>query len=286
MASQFASLAGAELKLRRASRHLKTINAVLRRYREVDFPKATSEPAGAGGLDLDTEDWQELLWQNVPTINPMLGAVLGDFVHNTRSALDQIMWQLVIASGGTPGYHTHFPVTDSENKWLSDIINRDPKRGKPPTEGLRNDALDLVLSAQPWKHHPPPDVAKDDLFRLSRMSNKDKHQTLHAVALYMVGGLSGLRLEPGGYVAFEDIEYPDDGVVIQNGAVFASVKVRTLIPPPKEDPHMHVKFSMTTHTVFLADTKFVGQEKDLPDMWAIVKDIGDRAYDLPGLFHP
>jgi len=39
-----------------------------------------------------------------------LGVLLGDWAHNLRSALDHLMWQLVILYGGTPNRRTQFPI--------------------------------------------------------------------------------------------------------------------------------------------------------------------------------
>ena len=36
--------------------------------------------------------------------------ILGDLLHNLRSALDHLAWQLVVDGGGTPSQDTNFPV--------------------------------------------------------------------------------------------------------------------------------------------------------------------------------
>lgn len=38
--------------------------------------------------------------------------LIGDIVHNARSALDHLAYALVIRDGGTPDEHTYFPITD------------------------------------------------------------------------------------------------------------------------------------------------------------------------------
>lgn len=57
--------------------------------------KLEDDPEGSG--------WSLLKWTDVPPLDPMLGAVLGDCAHNTQSALDQLMWVLVGLNGGTLG---------------------------------------------------------------------------------------------------------------------------------------------------------------------------------------
>lgn len=43
--------------------------------------------------------------------------LVGDYVHNVRSALDHVVWQLVIANRGAPGRHTQFPIALTEKHW-------------------------------------------------------------------------------------------------------------------------------------------------------------------------
>src|SRR5258706_11614664 len=50
----------------------------------------------------------------VPTVPPVLSAIIGDAIHNLRVSLDYLAWQLVIATGEKPpmsgGGGTSFPL--------------------------------------------------------------------------------------------------------------------------------------------------------------------------------
>jgi hypothetical protein len=45
-----------------------------------------------------------------PVVPPVLSAIIGDAVHNLRVSLDHLAWQLVLATGKTPGGDTSFPI--------------------------------------------------------------------------------------------------------------------------------------------------------------------------------
>jgi hypothetical protein len=36
--------------------------------------------------------------------------ILGEIIHDLRSSLDHVVWQLVIANGSLPGYWNQFPI--------------------------------------------------------------------------------------------------------------------------------------------------------------------------------
>src|SRR5438309_55151 len=52
-----------------------------------------------------------------PNMMVRLGVIVGDVLHNLRSALDHLVWQLVEANGGTPDGSTALPISDSAQKF-------------------------------------------------------------------------------------------------------------------------------------------------------------------------
>jgi hypothetical protein len=170
-----ADLTGVDTKLKRAQHHLNAINTSARYFvkRKLFKPPADFIPPK---LDLLNEDWQVIRWYGV-TPSPLIwGAMLGDFAHNVRSALDQLMWALVLANNGTPDIHTQFPVAESDAKWRDDITERNiPDRGLPPTYGLSDEALALVYDFQPFNRVPRGKAVTAPFYKLLRLSNEDKH---------------------------------------------------------------------------------------------------------------
>jgi hypothetical protein len=77
-----------------------------------------------------------------PVVDPEWGLVLGDAVHNLRSALDHLAWQLVLANGGSPvdgPGGTQFP------------IRKPPASTVTIAGGVDPDALRLIDDIQPYR---------------------------------------------------------------------------------------------------------------------------------------
>ena len=56
-----------------------------------------------------------------PTVPADWSAIIGEVFYNLRSALDQLLWQLVLDNGETPGRHNTFPITLDSDHWQSAI---------------------------------------------------------------------------------------------------------------------------------------------------------------------
>jgi hypothetical protein len=102
------------------------------------------------------------------------GVILGDFVHNLRSALDHLVWQLADAKG-TAGSWTKFPLYDDPGKFT----------GQVTTPGLRGKVNPLwgLEGTPPWQaiealqpHHGGHDNLL--LGALHDLSNEDKHHVV------------------------------------------------------------------------------------------------------------
>jgi hypothetical protein len=126
------------------------------------------------------------------------GAIIGDVVHNLRSALDHLVWQLTLANGHTPPAvipgkgpgsewkNIRFPTYtfDSRKRYLSG--RRIPWRYKPPCSlwGVRSALRTELQRLQPFNHRQ--DALKKPLAILEELWNIDKHRHLH-LALFFVG---------------------------------------------------------------------------------------------------
>ena len=234
-------------------------------------------------LDLRNE-WHEISWAHVGPIPRVL--ILGDIAHNLRSALDHLMWQMVLATGGTDavGNHTQFPISDSKAKWADDITDRDvERRGLAPTAGLSNAALDFVESVQPYQHGAGGQTGKR-IRTLHVISNLDKHRLLHAVSPYSTDRPKRLRFEPSGYISIEKKRWPAmaQRTQIENGTPLVQLKLHLIRQVP-EDVRMHVKFEQSTNIRFIGvDQRPVIAAEDLPAVREAVVDIieGAEALDL------
>ncbi len=103
-------LDGARAKLRRANEHRHEIESRIELWRE-DRPHEFIH-------DKDSEPGWTVLRLRIVKPPPIeLGVLVGDYAHNVRSALDHMVWQLVIPNGAAPGRHTQFPIALTEKQF-------------------------------------------------------------------------------------------------------------------------------------------------------------------------
>jgi hypothetical protein len=98
--------------------------------------------------------------------------VVGDAIHNLRSSLDHLAWQLVEANGGTPSRKTYFPISESYEKYINSVSNG-------VLEGMSVDAQKLIGDCQ--RH-----ASKNDtLWVIHELDRIDKHRLLITVVSTM-----------------------------------------------------------------------------------------------------
>ena len=102
-----------------------------------------------------------------------LGVVAGDVVHNLRSALDHLVWQMVVENYGEP--------SEKEARKIQFPILEDADKQK----WKKNSTVSKVAPAQAsalWRFQPfNNDETPHPLSVLQRFSNIDKHRTLNLV---------------------------------------------------------------------------------------------------------
>jgi hypothetical protein len=110
------------------------------------------------------------------TPDPEWSAIIGDCVHNLRTALDYLATQLVRVSGHTPNQKTMFPVMSRRppsQSGLRRIFGR--KAGRVLVHGgVRDDILQVVDSVQPYHGSR----LGRHLWRLRELDVVDKHRQL------------------------------------------------------------------------------------------------------------
>jgi len=164
-----------------------------------------------------------------------LGVVLGDFVQNLRSALDHLVWQLVLAQGGKPQRSNTFPIYRAQEDFIRDVICG-PKH-RAALEGIdpQSDAWAYVEGLQP--HH-----ARDPRFHglnlLRMFSDTDKHQLVQTVmsfpAPWAVRDI--LDWDPRAIPLETKTDYPA-GSPLMDGAEIAELR----FDPKGPDPQVYVK---------------------------------------------
>ncbi len=177
---------------------------------------------------------------------PKWGPLVGDLIHNLRSALDQLVWQLVIDNDERPGRHNSFPVYAEEGEWVRDVEARDPRRGKGPLHGLAPCDFARIKSLQPYHWTATGhDPRNDDLAILARLSNIDKHQTIVAGFLFVN--------EPGSVVVHSEVPMVVEeswalsppGKMLHPGTEIARVRVRKAVPGDRVKVKVDVEAKLT-----------------------------------------
>lgn len=117
---------------------------------------------------------QVFVLHGAPPVPASWGPLVGDIVHNLRSALDHMAWQLVIASGRTPKRpNTSFPVRTTS-----------PGPGETgPTirPGIHPALQTLLIEEQPYARFAVADglnPRKSPLALIVELNNLDKHVDL------------------------------------------------------------------------------------------------------------
>jgi hypothetical protein len=208
------------LKLERAREHVKSFDAELAAFvqRERHGVNFTFEP--------DPEPTYHIgRVTTVPAIPIEFGLLIGDAIHNYRSALDHLMWALCWKCLGTePWQRTQFPIATTEAAWQS---------WSKAWSQLSPELVAQVDWFQPY-YRPNPDNMI--LSWLARLDNEDKHRTIRPT-LFATKDIA-LFPEPGFPVAGE--AQLTLGGPLKVGAQIARVRV---LGPAKQKVEMYGQVS-------------------------------------------
>jgi hypothetical protein len=176
------SLMGPRLKFDRAKEHLNQVEKALVSYVESDPYDIPDKPEREG-------EWTIIRLCAIRTLpDPRWGVQIGEFLHDLRSALDNLVWQLVLLNGEEPWDKNQFP-----------IYNRNvPSRHRldEMLRGVRPDHRTQIEDLQPCYGEHVHRQTKAGLAWLAILSNIDKHRFLHpTIAVLREGDASGEVLE-------------------------------------------------------------------------------------------
>src|SRR5580704_5743005 len=127
-------------------------------------------------------------------VDPALPLAIGDCVHNLRSALDHLAFQLAVLNGKEVEAETAiaFPVY-----WTQSQFDNFADRKVAPF--IHHKALAAIQDLQPYKTDNPPGISP--LWVLSQLDNIDKHRLLVVVARKVRITGFNLRFPGGEYVS-------------------------------------------------------------------------------------
>jgi hypothetical protein len=160
-----------DLRLERAWEHLQCLEAECRTWLE-------EHPYRVYG-ELDAERRNKLVKVEIFHQPPAeLGLLIGDCLHNMRSALDNLVYDLAIAHRGSPlsrsiARVSQFPIFKDCDQFTD--------KGMDQIRGIHPDAKAVIKRLQPY--HRGEKSAYHRLWMLRELSNADKHRLLHPTLL-------------------------------------------------------------------------------------------------------
>ena len=154
-------LRAVRIKIDRAKKHLADLDIAIRAF-ESQWPYTIKVETNS---NTGYETHKFFLLVPIPD---EWGAIVGDCIHNLRSALDLLAVELVRHGGGTPDDYTAFPIGSNSTHFNTSAIRR--------IDGASVDAIKLVRRLKPYYS------GNDTLWRLHRIDIADKHQLLIPVA--------------------------------------------------------------------------------------------------------
>lgn len=174
MADFTPSLAGPIAKFEQGSKHLNSLDLALAPFGDPNAYVVVRESDRVAGQQV----WR--LDSDVPEIPIDPSLLLGDALHCFRSALDHLIWQLVLVNGEAPGRSNAFPISQTQDKY--EASNTRMLRGVSPS------AKALIDGFQPWQR------GYHGLWALQELNNTDKHRHLY---LAVVSVLRTSFVQPG-----------------------------------------------------------------------------------------
>lgn len=132
------------------------------------------------------DDWLEIHIKVTKYTPKSLGFIFAECIHNLRSVVDNVIWQLGQIHGAPDTIS--FPVTTHPNDFTSRLNDKVNTLSLLPT-----DALKLVKDLQPYNRGNPED---HPLWILNRLWNYDKHRSPVVVAT--ISNDTVLDLQRGG----------------------------------------------------------------------------------------
>jgi hypothetical protein len=185
-------LAGVDAKLKRADVHLAVLGAAIDVFLSADNYRFVGDQVP----DPETGYEQRIIHLEVDEFPPdaVWGPMIGDVVHNLRSALDHLAWETARpGSRHSSAHDIEFPIFfghPDDNPKVRQRLDRKLNHIRPEFHAV-------IERVQPYEarnlHHP--------LWLLNRLWNVDKHRTLH-VTHFMFSDGPDDPANPMGYLGW------------------------------------------------------------------------------------
>jgi hypothetical protein len=166
------------LKLDRAQEHLATLDLEIveflkfQPYRVDPHPQTATFKIGNVSLPTSLPAPGIGIFRIVHEPPLHLSLIVGDYIHNVRSALDHLVWQLQLTTKIEPNERSQFPIFSKPNagrlkEWTIDVPDK---------------ARDIIESLQPY-HRANGPLRHNALWQIGKLDGIDKHATLIVTVL-------------------------------------------------------------------------------------------------------
>jgi hypothetical protein len=163
---------------------------------------------------------------------PRLAVIVGEVVHQVRSALDHIVCELAAANGQQVLRNHQFPVARTVTSW-------DAMIGKGALRGLTVGDIEAIRSLQPFRNDGDP--ADNWLSVVSEYDNIDKHRLLLVVAA---------AATPSDVITLGEIigfDFPPSRMISREGTLLAKVSFRSPVDHFNLENDVHVFAGVQRH---------------------------------------
>lgn len=172
------NLVGVHTKLRRSERRIRELADEMDRLCEEIQQNIVKEVC----TDLDKQVW---VYQGPTPHTPVeWSVVIGEILYNLRSALDHLVWQLVIHNGQTPGRHNEFPITEDEQRWQQEKVRA--------LKGVGQKHQAMIGHLQPFTGGMNLPFNVSMLRAIHELSNVEKHRHLILTVMASTGVHGGI----------------------------------------------------------------------------------------------
>ncbi|MDM7929336.1 hypothetical protein [Blastomonas fulva] len=157
---------GVRLKLERAHHHIRHLEQIAREHIAFNVKSMARQP--------NPKKWRSRSVGSAPPLHTP--TILGDAIHNLRSALDHVYCALVISNGNKIDNRTSFPFYSNKHKAREHLYKNGKLRDDSPSEEAINFILDEI---RPFRDEG------SDLYQLHKLDIDDKHKVLVGTMAYV-----------------------------------------------------------------------------------------------------
>jgi hypothetical protein len=199
------------------------LSRALYNYSELE---AITRIAGMALVSMDNK-WNPIVGgHNVtydgPQLPDGLGVIVGDMIHNVRSAADLTISALVKSNGKEQTTDNCFPIYSEERKYRAKIAS-----SRNPLIGLADSDAEIVESYQPFRllTSTQPRLGTG-LLTMQSVSNADKHRAIQAAGLKFVGPDIAVQVRAGVPAKVTSvIQRIRPGDSIEPGTIIATIRM-------------------------------------------------------------